>query len=846
MSRFNHVWSALPAAFLPVLLILTPNSPLAAVIKVDPNSMQVEGITSNTHVFNLNPNFKWTFNGPGTQTNWQIQVDSDPNFNGHSGEIWFWDSGSGSKSGMEGATSVKYASFNAPGKFPRAMDTRADLIYWRLRIQVNNDPNFDKDPNYFTTGVFKLNQIPVPSDNLSAAPDVVSGGIPATVFPALNPTPKEFFVSPSGSDSNPGTLASPFKTISKGITVLTPGDTLSLRAGIYAENVRVTKSTPGVVDGTPGNPITVRARPGESVTVRGVNAGSTPFAAFAFLGTGTSMSHWILDGVKLGGTSAAFGISLNFADSITLKNLSFESSFNPNGTGIQFTSSGMDNRILSSVFDTPMFDMIENSSSKYLIVRGNEFKNQNGHVAIHWHNSGTQAGIIEGNRFHDMTTSEGAIFAYLAADGMVVRDNLFYNIKEASGGYAAGVVPLRCGKIIFENNTFVNNKRGIGVNEFTRFMIIRNNIFFNNVTAVDFRPLQSAQPGSATVGMVLTHNFFFNNQKNVDFFFPQDANDIKTISNCPSDPNVVQNAACDPKMVDPNNASTPDFHLISASPARDAGDPNVPVPVGGGSVPDIGALEFGAAAFPPYDFQPSVNVGDSTPRFSWTLVDRDNDLHTLFPAMFTDNDTQAGFELQVDTVNTFDSVKGDRPIFDSGTVLSSVSAYTVPDLNALPPGDVYMRVRLRDENQGLLGAWSNNNFRVSLASEPAPPVLSQQSPPNGAMGIDPNSVVTVHVVDVGAGVNQGTIVMSFGVNNPAAPTVINPQITQVGSTGNEFLLTFAPAANQFPSGTTITIRVMADDKFTNPGPPNHMDDKWSFTVKDTTPPAAPANLRIVP
>jgi len=829
-----------------VALFAASDHATAAIFKIDPNSMLVEGIHNNTHVVTPNMQFKWTFPGPGTQTNWQIQVDSDPNFNGHLGEIWFWDSGSGSKAGMEALTDVKLAVISAPTLFPRPIDTRADQIYWRLRVQVNNDPNWNLDPNYFSTGYFKLNQITLPSDDLDAITDAAPGIVPAFTFPVLNPAPREFFVSPSGNDVNAGTLALPFKTISKGITVLTPGDTLSLRAGVYNENVHVTTNTIGVLNGTEGNPITIRNRPGEVAIVRAVTAGPSPFAAFSFQGSSTSLQHWVLDGVKIGGTGAAVGVQLNFADSITLRNLSFESTFNPNATGIQFTSAGRGNRILNSKFDTPMFDMIENQSCRHLEIRGNEFKNQNGHVAIHWHNSGTTSGIIEGNSFHDLVTSEGAIFAYLAADGMVIRDNLFYNVTERPGGYAAGILPLRCGKIIIENNTFVNNKRGIGVSEFTRFMIVRNNIFFNTGTAIDFRQLQDAQPGSATVGMVLSHNFFFNNAKNVDFFYPQDANDITVIANCPADPNVINNAACDPKLVDPNNSNTPDLHLTSASPARDAGDPNVPIPVGGGSAPDIGALEFGAAAMPPYDFQSFVSVSDPTPRFTWSLVDRDNDLHALFPTIFTDNDSQAGFQLQIDTRNTFDSVNGDRPLFDTGTVLSAVSGYTVPDVNTLPAGDFYMRVRLRDENQALPGAWSNNDFRISVAIEPAPPVLTLQNPAPGAFAVSATASITTHVVDTGTGVNQGSIVMHIGINNANAPTLVTPQITQVGSSGTDFLLTFTPGANQFGSGDVITVRVEADDKFTVPGPPNHMDVKYSFTIKDLVPPAKPLNLRIVP
>src|ERR1035437_7497738 len=42
-----------------------------------------------------------------------------------------------------------------------------------------------------------------------------------------------YYVSPSGSDSNPGTLASPFLTIQKGVGSVSPGDTIIVRDGTY-------------------------------------------------------------------------------------------------------------------------------------------------------------------------------------------------------------------------------------------------------------------------------------------------------------------------------------------------------------------------------------------------------------------------------------------------------------------------------------------------------------------------------------------------------------------------------------------------------------------------------------
>ena len=49
--------------------------------------------------------------------------------------------------------------------------------------------------------------------------------------------PSVYYVSLTGSDNNPGTLAQPFGTINHGASILTPGDTLYIRAGTYAEQL---------------------------------------------------------------------------------------------------------------------------------------------------------------------------------------------------------------------------------------------------------------------------------------------------------------------------------------------------------------------------------------------------------------------------------------------------------------------------------------------------------------------------------------------------------------------------------------------------------------------------------
>jgi parallel beta-helix repeat protein len=72
-----------------------------------------------------------------------------------------------------------------------------------------------------------------------------------------------YYVATNGNDSNPGTLSSPWRTISKAANTLVAGDTVSIRAGTYQEQVRPKNS------GNASGFITYTAYPGETVTIDG-------------------------------------------------------------------------------------------------------------------------------------------------------------------------------------------------------------------------------------------------------------------------------------------------------------------------------------------------------------------------------------------------------------------------------------------------------------------------------------------------------------------------------------------------------------------------------------------------
>lgn len=76
----------------------------------------------------------------------------------------------------------------------------------------------------------------------------------------------DFVVSPSGSDSNPGSAERPFRTVKKGLQSVGPGQVLQLRGGTYAEQIL----NPTVAAGTAQQPIRVVAAAGERPVVQGL------------------------------------------------------------------------------------------------------------------------------------------------------------------------------------------------------------------------------------------------------------------------------------------------------------------------------------------------------------------------------------------------------------------------------------------------------------------------------------------------------------------------------------------------------------------------------------------------
>ena len=84
--------------------------------------------------------------------------------------------------------------------------------------------------------------------------------------PILHQSSESLYVATDGDDSHPGTRERPFKTVAKGFSAVTAGQTLFIREGQYHEgHLRL------VHDGRQDAPVVFRAFPGENVIIDGTD-----------------------------------------------------------------------------------------------------------------------------------------------------------------------------------------------------------------------------------------------------------------------------------------------------------------------------------------------------------------------------------------------------------------------------------------------------------------------------------------------------------------------------------------------------------------------------------------------
>jgi hypothetical protein len=202
--------------------------------------------------------------------------------------------------------------------------------------------------------------------------------------------------------------------------------------------------------------------------------------------------------------------------------------------------------------------------------------------------------LAANNRFYWNNNNVGPGGGIAINGGYNVRleRNVFYGNQSIASGGAVWIGPAL--GVQLHNNTIVSNSSpsgaGIYVQSTNSLQLINNIVFNNNGWGV---------AGGLLIGTVIEYNDFYTNLSG-----PVQGHTLS-----------ATNLQQDPLL---SNVSALDFSLLPGSPCIDAGDPSSSVPPNGGSIIDIGAVEF----------EYTVGVGDPDP------LPRVVELHQNYPNPF--------------------------------------------------------------------------------------------------------------------------------------------------------------------------------------------------------------------
>jgi len=772
-----------------------------------PVNLRVDGVTGNDRVTGSTPTFCWDFDG--VQTNWQIQVDDEAGFQAtthHAGSsissVWFWDSGSQAKGSLGSDHCAVMRRVVKPGTVSMSLDQRVGTIHWRVRLQSPSGWG------PWAASTLRVDQPPLMPAGLSVAGDPRETG-----GPVLEPAPivpgRVWHVGPRGDDTASGGAASPFRTLSRAVSALSPGDTLLVHGGTYDENIRLVASGPSAPAGAAVSPIVVMNAPGEAPVLRAVPTGSRVALQ---IGSDPGAGAWVFDGLTFGGAVTQTGILLSGARNIVIRNCRWEGTLGAGATGVRVEQDSRDVRITGCQFDQALRQQVEIVGSSQVELRGNEFSGFGEGRAV-LARGGSTAVTIAGNIFRDATPAQAAVDLAGGTTGTRLSRNVFARL--AGGGGSAAVRVYRGGGVSMENNIFhAVQGTAIQINEQAPFGVYRNNIVSSCGQGLRF------QGGASSVtGSVVDFNLFSGNGSDLDWGGASQALlDHAPSGNCLGG----SGASCDPLFRDPGAGN---FHLRAGSPALDAADPFTPVPEGGGTRADIGRHEAGATETDarPFPQEPQFSVADSTPRFSWSLDDLDDRVTPPGAAS-----RQTRFQVQVDSSPAFDGV-GAAPLIDSGVVDGAGEQYIVPSARALAPGSYYVRVRQWAGAGLVAGAWSDPPLRFTVQGHGAVELASATPGPDASVSVEDASQLRAELQSP-QGCLDPTSVRLFVNGRDVVPEL-------QGSSTQMRLLYRAPAG--FEAGARVSVRVVAGCA----GQTAALDRAYTFVVNGPAP-AAPTGLRV--
>lgn len=438
-----------------------------------------------------------------------------------------------------------------------------------------------------------------------------------------------YYVSPTGSDTNNGSADNPWKTIQYGVDHISAGDTLNIMNGNYQGKIDLNNS------GSSGSLITIRAVANADVVINGSGLDD-----YEYLLKIENVDYIIIEGIQFQDYQKldAIGILVINSSNISILNNRFSNiDYSSSAVGQKPNASknsqpiivfGRDaaNPVRNLKINGNVIHDCETGYSECLSINGNVdgFEVMNNHiydntnipiVAIGFEGECSNSamdqarnGLIRNNIIHDNPSAYAAAGGIYvdggksitvennivynndygieigcenngdapndpSASDILVRNNLIYNNKVAAialGGYDYP----ESGKVMdtkIKNNTCYNNDTDNSYNgelliSYVENAIIENNIFYTkNADNVLIISSESASTLS------LNYNIYYTPNGSEDIVIEIDGEEYNEFSTYQEETSQDMNSEfSDPLFV---NMAESDLHLSSTSPAIDRGNP---------------------------------------------------------------------------------------------------------------------------------------------------------------------------------------------------------------------------------------------------------------------------------
>lgn len=323
-------------------------------------------------------------------------------------------------------------------------------LFWMLGLKFGTPSMFKLSPDHKTITV---------SYNNGVERVYYRQWFPSETFVATRNT---YYVDPHGSDSNPGTPAHPFRTLTQAYNAVQAGDVVYLNPGVYLERLTIAKS------GTASEPIVLSAAPGAigQVVIAVDPAFLLAHPTTEVMRFTSPAAYWIVNGIIFKGTMgqtgapasehySANGISLYQGTShITITNSFFYNNLHCGVKGIDPSSNTnvLDGNVIFANGVTSLDHGVYVTGDHWTITRN--IITDNAGYGVHgypvpgylvvtrnllaWNG---QAGIIQGGAngtiqynisAHNQT---GMLYFRGGCQGNTVTDNIFAFNASVSGGY---------------------------------------------------------------------------------------------------------------------------------------------------------------------------------------------------------------------------------------------------------------------------------------------------------------------------------------------------------------------------------------------------------------------------